>query len=540
MTCTLHVAWDDRLAGYDFGPGHPMAPVRLKLTIELARAFGLFRLDGVSVEVPAAATRAELELYHAPAYIDVVRLAGSGRLLGAGQQDMTERVLLMHGLGTEDDPVFPGMHEAAAMVTGATLAAARAVWTSAAQHGASIAGGLHHAMAGNASGFCVYNDPAIAIAWLLGQGAERIAYVDVDAHHGDGVEGAFWNDPRVLTIGLHEHPESLFPGTGYATDTGGPHAEGSAVNVALPALTGDAGWLRAFHAVVPPLLREFRPQVLVSQHGCDSHRDDPLTNLELTIDAQRAAHAAIHRLAHESRGRPLAAHRGRRLRARARGAAKLDPPAVRGGGPAARPGRRDPGAVARVRVRGDQPGRPGNDDRRRPGHVRRLRRTATTRPTPSTRPSWPPGRPSSPCTASCPEPGPAPSGPRRGHKTMPRCARTTSTRHPLGWQGQIASAAVLRRDDEDRAVRVMGDLAGHRPHHQPGEPARAPRAQDQHVGVLARVDELLDREAVDRLDRDRVRAGSRQPGQHLVGLGLGRLRASSVRSGSSGYMAMWP
>ena len=302
MTCTLHVAWDDRLAGYDFGPGHPMAPVRLKLTIELARAFGLFHLDGVSVEVPAAATRAELELYHAPAYIDVVRLAGSGRLLGPGQQDMTERVLLMHGLGTDDDPVFPGMHEAAAMVTGATLAAARAVWTSAAQHGASIAGGLHHAMAGNASGFCVYNDPAIAIAWLLGQGAERIAYVDVDAHHGDGVERAFWNDPRVLTIGLHEHPDSLFPGTGYATDTGGPHAEGSAVNVALPALTGDAGWLRAFHAVVPPLLRQFRPQILVSQHGCDSHRDDPLTNLELTIDAQRAAHAAIHRLAHEHAG----------------------------------------------------------------------------------------------------------------------------------------------------------------------------------------------------------------------------------------------
>jgi acetoin utilization protein AcuC len=212
---------------------------------------------------------------------------------------MTERVLLMHGLGTEDDPVFPGMHEAAAMVTGATLSAARAVWTSAAQHGASIAGGLHHAMAGNASGFCVYNDPVIAIAWLLGQGAERIAYVDVDAHHGDGVERAFWDDPRVLTIGLHEHPESLFPGTGWSGDIGGQRAEDSAVNVALPALTGDAGWLRAFDAVVPPLLRRFRPQILVSQHGCDSHRDDPLTNLELSIDAQRATHAAIHRLAHE-------------------------------------------------------------------------------------------------------------------------------------------------------------------------------------------------------------------------------------------------
>jgi len=136
------------------------------------------------------------------------------------------------------------MHEAAAMVTGATLAAARAVWTSATQHGASITGGLHHAMAASASGFCIYNDPAIAIAWLLRQGAERIAYIDVDAHHGDGVQAAFWNEPRVLTIGLHEHPDTLFPGTGYAAETGGPDAEGAAVNVALPAGTADGGWLR--------------------------------------------------------------------------------------------------------------------------------------------------------------------------------------------------------------------------------------------------------------------------------------------------------
>ena len=305
MTCTLHVAWDDRLSGYDFGPGHPMAPVRLKLTMELAQAFGLGRQDGVTIEVPAAATDAELELHHDPDYIDMVQLAGRlapNELGSPAARDLTTRALLMHGLGTEDNPLFPGMHEASAMVTGATLAAARAVWTSTAQHGASVAGGLHHAMAGNASGFCVYNDLAVAIAWLLGQGAERVVYIDVDAHHGDGVQTAFWNDPRVLTIGLHEHPATLFPGTGYATETGGPDAEGSAVNVALPAGTGDAGWLRAFHAVVPPLIAAFGPQILVSQHGCDSHWSDPLANLELTIDAQRAAHAAIHGLAHEFAG----------------------------------------------------------------------------------------------------------------------------------------------------------------------------------------------------------------------------------------------
>jgi len=198
--------------------------------------------------------------------------------------------------------VFPGMHDAAALITGATLAAARAVWTGAADHGASIAGGLHHAMAKHASGFCVYNDPAIAIAWFLTQGAERVAYVDIDVHHGDGVQAAFWDDPRVLTISLHEHPATLFPGTGLPTEVGARAAVGSAVNVALPAGTRDAGWLRAFHATVPPLLRTFRPQVLVSQHGCDTHWADPLANLELSIDAQRAAHAAIHRLAHETAG----------------------------------------------------------------------------------------------------------------------------------------------------------------------------------------------------------------------------------------------
>src|SRR6202035_5871857 len=162
-----------------------------------------------------------------------------------------------YGLGTPDNPVFVGMHEASALVAGATLAAARAMWSGAAEHGASIAGALHHARRASASGFCVYNDPAIAIAWLLGQGAERIAYVDIDVHHGDGVQTAFWNDPRVLTISLHEHPASLFPGTGRPTETGGAGAEGSAVNVALPPGTRDAAWLRAFHAVVPPLLAAF-------------------------------------------------------------------------------------------------------------------------------------------------------------------------------------------------------------------------------------------------------------------------------------------
>jgi acetoin utilization protein AcuC len=287
MACTLHVAWDERLARYDFGPAHPLAPVRVELTIALAREFGVLSAPGVTVAPPAAATDGVLELVHDPRYVVAVR---------AGAADFS------YGLGTPDNPVFPGMHDASALVAGATVAAAGAVWAGSAEHAVSIAGGLHHAMRAAASGFCVYNDPAIAIAWLLAQGAERIAYVDVDVHHGDGVQAAFYHDPRVLTISIHEHPMTLFPGTGIAADTGGPEAEGSAVNVALPAGTGDRGWLRAFDAVVPPLVHSFRPQVLVSQHGCDTHRLDPLAHLELSVDAQRTAHAAVHRLAHETAG----------------------------------------------------------------------------------------------------------------------------------------------------------------------------------------------------------------------------------------------
>jgi acetoin utilization protein AcuC len=142
----------------------------------------------------------------------------------------------------------------------------------------------------------------VAIAWLLGQGAQRVAYVDVDVHHGDGVERAFWDEPRVLTISVHESGRYLFPGTGFPGDCGGPAADGRAVNLALPPGTVDAGWLRAFTAVVPPLLEEFRPDVLVTQHGCDSHVLDPLAHMGLTVDGQRMSYAVLHRLAHSCAG----------------------------------------------------------------------------------------------------------------------------------------------------------------------------------------------------------------------------------------------
>jgi len=277
---TAALAWDPALLDYGFGPGHPFNPLRLELTIELAREFGV-----VGALLPfEPADDALLETVHEPAYVAAVK---------RGVTDV------VHGLGTADNPLFPDMHDATALVVGATVAAARAVHSGEVTHGVSIAGGLHHAMPATASGFCLYNDVAIAITDMLSRGVERIAYVDVDVHHGDGVQAVFYDDPRVLTISLHESGRTLFPGTGFADETGGPNAVGTAVNVALPAGTGDPGWLRAFDAIVPPLVRAFAPTVLVSQHGCDTHALDPLANLLVSVDAQRRVHGALHDLAHE-------------------------------------------------------------------------------------------------------------------------------------------------------------------------------------------------------------------------------------------------
>jgi acetoin utilization protein AcuC len=245
---------------------------------------------GVSLQAPVAATDDVLELVHDPMYVASVKRA---------PDDLLGRLSLRWGLGTGDVPVFPQMHEASALITGASVQAAQAVWEGTAQHAVNISGGLHHAMRERASGFCVYDDPAVAIAWLLAAGATRVAYVDVDVHHGDGVEAAFYDDPRVMTISLHESGRTLFPGTGWPDQCGHGGSLGTNVNVALPAGTGDAGWLRAFHAVVPPVLRAFAPQVLVTQHGCDTHELDPLAHLLMTVDGQRATYAALHALAHE-------------------------------------------------------------------------------------------------------------------------------------------------------------------------------------------------------------------------------------------------
>jgi acetoin utilization protein AcuC len=280
------VVWADDLLSYDLGD-HPLDPVRVELTVALARSLGVLDRPGVSVVTPEPASDAQLTRVHTAAYLEAVRAAPNDPFFSGW------------GLGTPDNPIFADMHEASALVAGASLRAAQAVWSGEARRAVNVAGGLHHAMPARASGFCVYNDPAVAIKALLDQGAERVAYVDVDVHHGDGVQAVFWEDPRVLTVSLHETPLALFPGTGFPHEIGGEGAEGSAVNVALPPGVDDSGWLRAFHAIVPSVVRAFRPQILFTQCGADTYRIDPLADLRLSVDGQRASYLALRALAEE-------------------------------------------------------------------------------------------------------------------------------------------------------------------------------------------------------------------------------------------------
>ncbi len=214
MGASAEVVWDESLLAYDMGDDHPLNPVRLALTIRLATALGV--LDGVLLRKPEPASDEEIERIHDAGYIAAVKAAPESRF------DVG------HGLGTADNPIFPGMHEASARVVGGSLLAADLIVQGTTDRAVSIAGGLHHAMPSHASGFCVYNDCAAAIARMLDAGIERVAYVDTDVHHGDGVQAAFYDEPRVLTISIHQDPRTLWPGTGYARELGIGDAEGQA------------------------------------------------------------------------------------------------------------------------------------------------------------------------------------------------------------------------------------------------------------------------------------------------------------------------
>jgi acetoin utilization protein AcuC len=266
--------YTDDFARFSYGSSHPLKPVRLQLTYDLIRACGLLGEADPRLIEPSPAGIEDLQAFHSREYIDVLR-ASNGGTAPAGAEAF--------GLGYGDNPVFPGVFDWSRLVAGASLMAADLVDSGEAGTAFNIAGGLHHALVSRASGFCYVNDPVLAIMRLLERG-RRVAYIDIDAHHGDGVQEAFYGTDRVLTISLHETGAALFPGTGFEHETGVGPGRGYSVNVPLPPEADDEIFVHAFAGVVPPFLEWFRPDVVVSQLGVDTFAGDPLAHLNVTTN----------------------------------------------------------------------------------------------------------------------------------------------------------------------------------------------------------------------------------------------------------------
>jgi acetoin utilization protein AcuC len=277
----------EALGEFDYGPEHPLRMERLALTWRLMQAYGLTSLPGMMLRAPDPADEAAIAEFHTQDYIDVLKASDGGREPPNAAD---------YGLGFGDNPVFPGLWRVARLIAGGSLLAADLVARGDVVRAFHFAGGLHHAHASRASGFCYINDPVLAIMRLRRERL-RVAYVDIDAHHGDGVQEAFYADPDVLTISTHERGDRLFPGTGFVEEVGVLGAVGCSVNLPLEAFTDSEIFLAAFEAVVPPILKSFRPDVVVAQLGIDAHRTDPLTHLALDIQGFARAVGRITELA---------------------------------------------------------------------------------------------------------------------------------------------------------------------------------------------------------------------------------------------------
>jgi acetoin utilization protein AcuC len=280
---------------YDLGDDHPLTPVRRELAMKLIQAYGLLDHSDVTVIDADPAPDEVIERVHAPAYVAAVKQFSANPALAASWEAG------QWGLAAAGDtPAFAGMHEATARLCGASVAAAMSVWNDEADQAFCAGGGLHHAFANRAAGFCIYNDPAVAIQALLDAGAERVAYIDVDVHHGDGTQWIFWEQPRVLTCSVHESGKFLFPGTGGLEERGGQNAPGSALNIPLPAHSGDGPYLRAVTEVIGPAVAAFAPDVVVTQNGADPHHTDPLAHLQITMPTYPKLYEALRSIAAES------------------------------------------------------------------------------------------------------------------------------------------------------------------------------------------------------------------------------------------------
>ncbi len=262
---------------YSFSDTHPFNQKRIVLTVDLLKKIG--KLDKGDMITPRMATDEELGLFHNQKFIDIVKQAGAGKV--------GEEIGDMYGIGTEDTPIFPNMHEASAMLVGGTLTAVDEVMTGRSRYALNLGGGLHHGFSGKASGFCVYNDSAVAIKYIQKKYGARVLYVDTDAHHGDGVQWGFYDDPDVCTLSIHETGRYLFPGTGNYTERGTGKGYGTSFNFPIDAFTEDDSFLDIYRAAIDEVAQFFKPDVILTQNGADAHYFDPLTHLYGTMNIYR-------------------------------------------------------------------------------------------------------------------------------------------------------------------------------------------------------------------------------------------------------------
>lgn len=289
MICKSAFIFSDAVLNYHFHSDHPFNQQRVLLAKELLESAN--KLGKNNIIEPRIATEEDLELFHDRAYIEAVKKASIGQL--------SEYEGLEYGLGTEDTPMFTGMHEASSYLVGGTLTAVDAVLEGKVNHALNLGGGLHHGFKRKASGFCIYNDGAVAIKYIREKYNLRVLYVDTDAHHGDGVQWAFYDDPNVCTFSIHETGRYLFPGTGNVNERGIKDGHGYAFNLPIDAFTQDESFLELYESAFKSIADFFEPDIIVTQNGADAHFLDPLTHLCTTMGVYEKIPLLAHELAHK-------------------------------------------------------------------------------------------------------------------------------------------------------------------------------------------------------------------------------------------------
>ncbi|MDP4105224.1 MAG: acetoin utilization protein AcuC [Bacillota bacterium] len=289
MTSRCSFIFSEDLLKYKFNSDHPFNQFRITLTIDLLKKINA--LTSHQICSPRIATEDELYLIHDPDYVNAVKLAGLGQI--------SEEVAENFGIGTEDNPIFPHMHEATSLQVGGTLTAVDLVMSGAVDHALHLGGGLHHGFRGKASGFCIYNDCSVAIKYLQKKYQARVLYVDTDAHHGDGVQFSFYDDPNVCTLSIHETGRYLFPGTGNINERGHGKGYGYSFNIPIDAFTEDNSFIDTYTSSIREVAEFFKPDVILTQNGADAHYFDPLTHLSATMKSYRTIPKIAHQIAHQ-------------------------------------------------------------------------------------------------------------------------------------------------------------------------------------------------------------------------------------------------